>query len=994
MKLGWITFSLMLLVFDLKLPAQNPFVRHYTTADGLPSNTVYYVFQDSKKFIWFATNAGVARYDGSHFDYFTKSDGLGSNEVVRIQEDSFGRIWFFNLNGSFNFFLDNRIFNEHNAPFLDSLKSQEFFRSFFQDTDKTIYFYYNHQGDIVALDSMNNIKRFRIPSIMFYDTSLKDSIEWMIIRHISKSASGEFILWTQAGLFKLKALDDTPLPISNGFSLQNVFPSKGGSKFVFGTWLNSGEPVFFRFNNERISDTILSPLALKSVFKLVGSVLEDIDGFLWISTFDEGLICMADKQEIIRLDIKEGQALMQDHEKNIWISSMQDGVYKLTPSFNRYKHYPKPISGYNGVTAMAGNPDGSIWITNGSRISLFHHNDFYPMDFLNKEGTFNRIEFLGNNILMVWQKGTACYLFQGTTVDSLSRTVSFKRIQRSSHHIKEVALDHTGNELVSFGHVYFLRFFPGQNPLIFKRTGIDERIYYVFYNHHNELVINTRTNYLFRDGKLYPYKALEYFANRIIYDHLQLNDSIELFNIEGDSLFLFSDNRLINLTTALDYPFHFQVNHMEYAASRLYLASNSSIYFCDNPVELFHGRQVVLKPFDITFRNIQDIHASDGVLHIASEDGLTAIPDSLLSPVRTLVPIPYFRSISIDDKEIQPGQTEIVFRGNNRIKVVFGSKNYSSQETIFSYMLDGVDKDWISGNGNNVIFQGLSPGVYLLKLRARKFNSPWSEPIEFRITVRSTIWQHPLFYILLSILLVGFVARVIIRRKNRQLKQQEIDNQLVTLEQKALQSMMNPHFIFNALGSIQNFLLQNKSREAGLYLSQFARLIRQNLNAITTANINLEEEVDRLRNYLDLEKLRTGDKFEYEIDVDENLDPEEVFIPSMIIQPFVENAIWHGISNIDEKGEINVKFRKIDDMSIKIIIKDNGIGMQNSQALASRSDKHLHLGMDMTRRRLDLFGKKYSMKTSIEHCEVSPGLPNPGTRVVVIVPMMHNRDSN
>jgi len=220
-----------------------------------------------------------------------------------------------------------------------------------------------------------------------------------------------------------------------------------------------------------------------------------------------------------------------------------------------------------------------------------------------------------------------------------------------------------------------------------------------------------------------------------------------------------------------------------------------------------------------------------------------------------------------------------------------------------------------------------------------------------------------------------------------QIKSRELDNQLITLEQKALQSMMNPHFIFNSLGSIQNYLLQKKSSEAGLYLSQFARLIRQNLNAINAASINLEEEIDRLKNYLDLEKLRMEDKFEYNIEVAKNVEADEVQIPSMIIQPFVENAIWHGIAFLEEKGQIMIKFLMQDDKSLVIIVEDNGIGMKRSETYSAKREKHLSLGMEMTRKRLEILGKKFSVKTCLKFSEMFPGSPNPGTRVEMVVPV-------
>jgi LytS/YehU family sensor histidine kinase len=198
---------------------------------------------------------------------------------------------------------------------------------------------------------------------------------------------------------------------------------------------------------------------------------------------------------------------------------------------------------------------------------------------------------------------------------------------------------------------------------------------------------------------------------------------------------------------------------------------------------------------------------------------------------------------------------------------------------------------------------------------------------------------------------------------------------------------MNPHFIFNALGSIQRYLLENKSTEAGLYLSRFARLIRQNMNSLKTNSINIEEEVERLRNYIELENFRMNNKFEYLIEVDKNLDDFEISIPSMIIQPFVENAIWHGISSIDFQGEIRIFFKSIDDTSIQIIVEDNGVGMAYSESFKNNS-KGLKMGIGITEKRLQLIGERENVKTMITTSEVFPSTNFPGTRVTIIAPVL------
>lgn len=988
---------LILFIFaGLNLPAQNPFIQHFTTADGLPSNTVYHVFQDSRHFIWFATDAGVARYDGSHFDYYQKKDGLSSNEVVRIQEDSFGRIWFFNLNGTINFFHHNTIFNSTNTPYLDSLKSKEFFRRFFQDEDKILYFYYNYKRDIVALDTQNRIKRYRIPSILYYDPLMKDSTEAMVIRNISKAETGEFILWTAAGIFRMKNLFESSTLIPHGFVITDVFPAKNQTSYLTGGWqvisskIGYGSHTILKFNNERLIDTITSPLRLKKPYIFVSSILEDNSGFLWISTFEEGLYCLKDNQVIGHYDIKEGQALMQDNENNIWISSMCDGVFKISPLLNLVKHYNPTTSGLSGVTALANDPEGGVWCTDGYRINLFRGGRFYRMDFMHEGGQLNRFKYLKNNTLLVWQKGTQYYALKGIRINPVTKKIFYNKVIRSIRAKKEIVLNHSGSELATYTSLSLSIFSPDKlnddsSIIVFK-----DRIYNVFYNRSNELIVNTTKNYIYRNGNLEICEELSYFENKIITDHLVLNDSTDLINIEGDSLFLYTSSRLCNLTAEFSYPLDFQIKHMVYDEPRLYLATVSHIYICDYPTDILQGKPVHLQPVDLSFKNIQDILIQSGSLYIASDDGLTVIPDTLIPDIKTYLPIPYFQSIQINDQERCPEEDLVILKGQNRIKLVFGSKGYSDNPVIYSYMFEGADKEWITGSATNVVYQNLSRGEHVFKVRARKPSSPWSEPIEYRLTIKATIWEHPLFFVIISFLFAILVTLVIIRRKNNQMKRQELDHQLITLEQKALQSMMNPHFIFNALSSIQSYLLQNKSREAGLYLSQFARLIRQNLSAINSPMVVLEEEIDRLKNYLELERLRMSERFNYNIEIDENVPEDEVMIPTMILQPFVENAILHGISSLDSMGEIQIVISMDSSATLAIVIEDNGIGMKSSGAYPKRSEKHLHLGMEITRKRLKVIGRKFHVETSIEIIEASPDKVNPGTRVRIVVPITYS----
>jgi LytS/YehU family sensor histidine kinase len=175
------------------------------------------------------------------------------------------------------------------------------------------------------------------------------------------------------------------------------------------------------------------------------------------------------------------------------------------------------------------------------------------------------------------------------------------------------------------------------------------------------------------------------------------------------------------------------------------------------------------------------------------------------------------------------------------------------------------------------------------------------------------------------------------------------------LEMQALRAQMNPHFIFNCLSSINHFILKNESEMASDYLTKFSRLIRMVLNNSKNPLINLEEELEMLRLYMDLERLRFNNTFDYSINFYNHFDISSIFIPPLLLQPFAENAIWHGLMNKKEQGLMEVAF-ELDNGMLNCYIIDNGIGRKNAETLKSKSaEKQKSMGMQITAERLALF---------------------------------------
>jgi LytS/YehU family sensor histidine kinase len=221
--------------------------------------------------------------------------------------------------------------------------------------------------------------------------------------------------------------------------------------------------------------------------------------------------------------------------------------------------------------------------------------------------------------------------------------------------------------------------------------------------------------------------------------------------------------------------------------------------------------------------------------------------------------------------------------------------------------------------------------------------------------------QRLLIYALLIGILLFSIALYAMYRSN---KQRQLANNLLAL--KSLRSQMNPHFIFNALNSVNSFIAQNDERTANRYLTDFSTLMRNVLNNSEQDFIPLDKEIELLHLYLQLEHSRFQDKFDYKIDIDDKIPISQFQIPPMLLQPYVENAVWHGLRYKKEKGKLHIKFQQKDAESISITITDNGIGRKKSKELKTQNQKKQQSkGMNNIKKRIQILNEMYSNKVDV-----------------------------
>jgi hypothetical protein len=367
--------------------------------------------------------------------------------------------------------------------------------------------------------------------------------------------------------------------------------------------------------------------------------------------------------------------------------------------------------------------------------------------------------------------------------------------------------------------------------------------------------------------------------------------------------------------------------------------------------------------------------------------------DSINKQEENLIPF-YVDAVSIgnDTTFLFPGQSMKLKYHENDIRIHYSALNFN--DPLFNRYAYRINhKEWIElGDENSIYFSNLSPGSYDVDIKYYSASNTDSEVIrKLTVVIAPPFWLQWWFFVIIAILVISVLA-FFYRRKIASIRQKaRIDKQIAEYEIKALHAQMNPHFIFNCLNSIREMILDNENRQASHYLSKFAHLIRLTLNNSSKPFINLQSTVDYLRRYLEMEQIRKSN-FSYHIDIDESLHPEDLFLPPMLIQPFIENAIWHGASEPGTTTDISIRFMPQNNQLV-CEVEDNGIGIQTSlkkkyEQEEIQSDHH-SLGISNVKQRIHVLNEKYNLhsRVTIEDKSDLTGGTETGTLVILYLPM-------
>lgn len=904
------------------------------------------MLQDSDGFIWVATDAGVSRFDGKSFENFTIDEGLPDNQVIQIYEDKRKRIWFVAFNGELSYFYQGRIYNSANDQTLRLLRFNAVVMSVFHDSKDRLWFGTNK--NILYMLEGKHLTSF----------SSSDPQTQFISTYVTEDTKGQ--IWTYSNqtirVFRNGRFGRSNQTLPSSVLNKALLPVRG--KILL--FIDNG--ALYQKEGWKIKQ--LTPINTPVLTKDLG-IFHAEGKDLWLS-HKTGVIHQNEQGKVKRYlpGIPTVQVLKGNG--NLWFAT-SNGIYMLPQEKNRvFTLNPSKSLPANVIKSIAKDKQGYLWL--GMIDGWFNRLNQKTMKFDAFKITDSEDFVKGVKKIVIDTNGKSLYFsseYGFGVINDLQRPGAMTYISEKNHSmfvVKDFSIGHKGVLAIALSSgVAIVNNLHDQLEFSMPhlKKGVDffpHRSYSVFYDKDNTLWFSNRRGlFFYKNGR--TGSVTSNVLDKRINDIKQMADGTMLFATDGYGLVMLKDKKVIH--------------HIKQSDG---LASNicKKIFVYDDHIWLVTSKGInhihtesgvpEVEAFEYTsqlLRNdVNDLYIDRDTAYFATNSGLVFFKHSPHHFTK-VGPKAIISAITIDEEEVNVGSREVAIeQPNSKISFNYSVINFENQEILFRYRLRSNDR-WTETRNRRIDLSSLSPGKYKFELSAKNNTSDWSEPSTFRFYIKARFWQTNWFLLLLFAIGAFSFYRIAVivtrRQKNKEQQRLLLKNQTLVLEQRALQAMMNPHFVFNVMNSIQHYINTKDTSSANKVLTGFAKLIRKNLEICTKSNVTIEEEIAYLSLYLSLEKNRFGDKLQYEILVAPEIDREETTIPSMLLQPYLENAIWHGIMPLEQGGKLTVSLELQGEETLLIRIIDNGVGIDNS--LKHKKFTHTSKGMNLTQERINLINQ-------------------------------------
>lgn len=980
-----IRLKIILLLVCLQLfslEAQQFNFRNYSVKDGIAQSQVYSVLQDSRGYLWMGTRGGgITCFDGFKFTTYTKKEGLSSNYIYCIKENKDGKLLIGTNNGLCVF--NGISFQNYGVRTGDTIQ--------FSVLDIAV------GSNEIWLATNQGVHTFKEGKIFNISNQLGEKS--MMINTIHMDKNNQIWYGTANGLYKINyngksyTVDRLYKKMQTG-SVNAIKSDKIGQ-----IWLGTYNNGLFIVRNDsalRIQDTKLNT---QSIF----DIYFDEVGNIWIATLNSGVAVYNQLAKTLNW-IGENEGLSNNHVRsiakdrngNFWFGTSGGGICN---------YFGNQFTTYDKNSGLAGNFIYSIFKDSKNRLfignsdkgfSILDSGKFVSYGYKNGFGDYKVKAIAEDNQgrILLGTEANGLFVFQSDTFYSVNAL--------EKKYIRAIVNDFNGNIFIATA---------GTGIFILNSKNLDSAVIQLQIS--NGLLGNRISClHLDKTGRVWygtENNGISYIEKyQASKNSYSINDGLPSNSIrcitEDNNGYIWIGTAGSGIACMPIYQGQSGIITYDYKDG----LNSSNIYLLviDEKDRIFAGSETGLDliQHDKAYRIIQVKHFSkgegftgietcqnsvfrepNGTIWFGTINGLIRYLSSdkyknLSEPILNFINVRLFYeplSKTVYNKLIGDWNTisSIELPHNkNHLTFDFLGINFSNPEAVsYKWKLDGFDENWSPpSKQNTVTYSNLPYGDYVFNVISCNEEGIWNaHPKKIWISIKPPFWRKPWVMILGFLMISGLILWLFrlrikaIRRKASEIEEKlKLEKELIELEQKALRLQMNPHFIFNALNSIQSQIGTNQEQSARYYLAKFSRLMRQILDNSRSTFITLEEEINTLENYLLIEKFCNGDKFDYTIDVQENLERDFIQIPPMLLQPFIENAIKHGLKNdLNTKGHIKVSMFEENGVLV-CSVEDNGIGREASEKNKQHSKETYHksTAMLVTQERLEIFREKINQK--------------------------------
>ena len=948
--------GIALLLLHLAGSAQTPVFKNYSVENGLPSSEVYFSIQDTKGYIWVSTDRGVARFDGFEFELFTTDNGLPDNVVFKMFEDAKGRVWFAPFSLQLSYYQDGEI---HRYPYnnvIHETLGEAIIHSFHVDTLDNVSIGTNGMGFLKVDPSGTPFweKPGNVNGIFIELKTIENSmVGSILVQHVMtenkqkpvQSPDVQFILKADINGQLDSALIQAPegefAPKTN--LIHHMNPLTG--KIYLGI---SG--VLYEY--------IPASKQIKKLWSPKTSVhwIYSNPQWLLLGTANKGIYVFDNTKPIRQpayqfLNGKSVSSIAQDNKGGYWVTSLEHGLFYAANIDNLAYTVNDGLSAAF-VSAIGGNLQGDLLVGHrNSNLDLIS-NGKYQKTFKLSGSRFTEITEVKYDSLYDYNiiAGPGIFTYQNNQLQSIQPSVA------------PIDAEYLGDDKWLICRSNLLTLYRDSITYLSKKANSPNCRCIHILGKDSVLVGSLKGLYLFANGA-FSFLGEESPLLSYRVTDIKTHKKGYVLATRGAGVVFVSPTDTFNITTRHGLAGN-QLNNLFIDGDQNIWATTNkgvSMISADDPYAIYtlNTQQGLLS------NEITSVYVDDRFAWIGTKKGMNRIPKKEVEDMAA--------PLEVKIKSMHVNSQLVVNNGGATIKMAY-DKSFlqlqlmtfdfrSAGQPVYRYRFKELGKDWIEIASNKIQIPSIPHGIHTLQLMAKNEDGIWStEPTEVVFEVTPPFWLTWWFYILSLVVIAAVISAYNYIQMQRVRERSRLKNQIRNYQQQAFSAQMNPHFIFNSLNSIQNFIAQNDAIQSNRYLAKFAKLMRIVLANSREPKIPLADDLTALNLYLELETIRFNKALSHSLVVAPEIDQDKALIPPLLIQPFVENAIWHGIMHRENGGELSISLA-LSEKDLICKIEDNGIGRKSATAMnTDRSHESFSTSAAKDRFKLlsEEYGKEYA----------------------------------